>query len=110
MLERRPRDSRVMGCKIRCEGATSMEKTITLNLPKDVQDALADAALRYQWTEGEVICAALRYYLLREGPPHFLSLGAGANPDVSAADLEDWLDRDRWLDAAGDADMVTTAP
>jgi hypothetical protein len=68
-----------------------MAKTIALDLPKEVNDALEDAALRYQWTEAEVICAALRFYLLDEGPPHFKWIGSIDDPTLKAAEVDNLL-------------------
>ena len=69
-----------------------MGKTMTLRLPDDVQNALEDAARRYQWSEDQVICAALRYYLLNEGPPHFKWVGSVSDPTLKAAEVDEWLE------------------
>jgi plasmid stability protein len=72
-----------------------MNKT-TLYLTDDLQRALKDVARRLGRSQADVVREALETYVLQQQPrPLPRSLGAGSDPDLSAADSEAWL-RANW--------------
>jgi hypothetical protein len=78
-----------------------MQKT-TLYLPSDTVRRMRQAAKRLGKSRAQIAREALDDYLVRSEryrglPP---SVGMGSNPDVSAADYEEWLDRhwEEWRD------------
>lgn len=71
-----------------------MEKT-TLYLPDELHRALKAAAKREKRSVAEVMREALGQYVAQKPRPKLRSIGAGADPDFSGRDSEDWL-KENW--------------
>ena len=71
-----------------------MEKT-TLYLPEELQQRLRQESRRTGRPQAVIVREALDEYLA--GKPRALprSIGLGNDPDLSGADIDDWL-RDNW--------------
>ena len=67
-----------------------MEKT-TLYLPRELHVAIRVLARRRGRSQAAVIRDALQDYVERSEPVPLVSLGAGADPNLSGADVEEWL-------------------
>lgn len=71
-----------------------MEKT-TVYLPADLRGWLREESRRTGRTQAELMREALEAYAARRPRPLPTSIGLGSDPELSGADVEDWL-RDNW--------------
>ena len=74
-----------------------MTKT-TVYLTEELAAALVRAAQRERRPQAELVRDALAAYLGSLPQPRLLSLGLGADKEVSATDSEDWV-RSRWTES-----------
>ena len=71
-----------------------MQKT-TIYLPADLHGWLREESRRSGRSQAELLREALEVYVAERPRPLPKSIGLGSDPELSGADVDDWL-RDHW--------------